>query len=115
MGGSTGDLWTDLDELDVPPSLPQQEPQREAPGAAPRTPSARARQPRPAERTAFMTSRSPAFARLQELFPGHVLEVRPLREQPEETEPEAGTAATVPDLGAGYDVAEEPEASGDEA
>ena len=130
FGGATGDLWSDsaeslFDQDEVAAVAPvEEQPDTEAPARA--RPERHAPPGRSGDRQrgrgqARATTASPthvasdtvegrAFARLQELFPGRVLEVNPLKPvAPAAGEQAEEAAGTTGGFGAGYDGGEEPE------
>ncbi|MBX3139458.1 MAG: hypothetical protein KF875_01755 [Trueperaceae bacterium] len=138
FGGATGDLWSDSaepafgqDEVarastadDRPDTEGQAAGAKEGQGARPERHAPRERSggrqrggaargaPTSPTHVAGDTVEGRAFARLQELFPGRVLEVSPLRPVAATGEQAEEAAGTTEEYGAGYDGAEEPDPPG---
>jgi hypothetical protein len=136
-GGATGDLWDEAwddgrpspdTEAPAPGSEPARataaaavqrgtsEPKRQPPTSRPRRKAA-AGAPRAfsAGSVASDTPQGKAFAEVVELFPGRVVEVRPLRRGGDDDDQKGGGDETEPTFAAGYDDPIEAGSEADEA
>ncbi len=124
LGGATGDLWEDAYATADPAPSGNEAPVEVRPAKAPKagtrpTPrTAPKRSARPAfarEMVASDTEQGKAFAEVQELFPGRVVEVVALQPESDQEGPQGAAEVTEVELTAGYDDQGGQDATGDDA